>query len=216
MTARKWIKINQNIRVARLNSEDDWYASSVQDVNEREFCIAVPVKESRPLVLSKGDQVKVSFIADMTRYEFTTMTRGRRHDNIPLFVLAMPEDYTRVQLREFVRVPTTLEVKYARLPLEGKEPVFIKTDSLDLSGGGMRILIKSDLAAETRLMIKFAVPLKTGPQDIDVVGRVLRTWVDERTRLRQAAIQFVKISRKQEDLITRFLFNRMSEQRRLR
>ncbi|MDF9409319.1 flagellar brake domain-containing protein [Pelotomaculum isophthalicicum JI] len=213
---QNWIRINQNIRVARLDSDDDWYASSVQDINEREFCISVPLKESRPLVLSKGEQVKVSFIADMTRYEFITKTRGRRYDNIPLFVLAMPKEYTRVQLRDFVRVPITLEVDYARIPIGGKEPVFLKADSIDLSGGGIRLLINNDLAAETRIIIKFTIPLKTGPQEIEVVGRVVRIWADERTRLRQAAIQFVKINRKQEDLITRFLFNIMSEQRRLR
>jgi len=216
LTAQRWIRINQNIRVARPDSEDNWYASSVQDINGREFCISIPIKESRPLVLRKGELVRVSFIADMARYEFITKTLGRRYDNITLFVLAQPEEYTRVQLRDFVRVPITMAVDYARIPAEGKEPVFIKADSLDLSGGGIRLLINDDLAAETRLIIKFTIPLRTGSEEIEVVGRVVRTWVDERTKLRQAAIQFVKINRKQEDLITRYLIDKMSDQRRLR
>jgi len=216
LTAQKWIRINQNIRVARPDSKDDWYASSVQDINEREFCISIPVKESRPLVLRKGDLVRVSFITDRTRYEFITKTRGRRVDNIPLFVLDLPEEYTRVQLRDFVRVPVTMAVDYARIPVEGEEPVFVKADSLDLSGGGIRLLVNDDLAAETRLIIRFTIPLKTGPEEIEVVGKVVRTWADERTKLRQAAIKFVKINHRQEDLITRYLINKMSEQRRLR
>jgi len=209
------LKINQNVLVTRAGGEDDWYATSVQDINDKEFCISIPTKESIPLILMSGEAVKVSFVHDNSRFEFEARVKGRRQDNVPLYVLTLPKEYKRVQMRGFVRVPVIMEVCYARVPEEGKQPVFNRGDTLDLSGGGMRLLIKEDYPVDTRLIIKFTLPLKTGPEEIEVVGRVVRSWSHEQTRLRQVAVEFVKIYRRQQDLVVRFILSKLSEQRRL-
>jgi len=215
LAEKKWLRINQNILVTRAGGEDDWYASSVQDINDREFCISMPAKESIPLILMSGEAVKISFIYDNSRFEFETRVKGRRHDNVPLYVLTLPKEYKKVQLRKFARVPVIMEVCYARIPEEGKQPVFNRGDCLDLSGGGIRLLIKEDYPVDTRLIIKFTLPFKTGPEEIEAVGRVVRTWSHEQVRLQHVAVEFVKIYRRQQDLIVRYILSKMSEQRRL-
>jgi len=209
------LKINQNILAARAGVEDIWYSSSIQDVADNEFCISVPTRGASPMVLKKGDLIKITLIAGVSRYEFEAKVTGLRHDNIPLYVLDPPKDYNRIQLREFVRLPIVLEINYAEEPSEGKEPVFSKGNSLDLSGGGIRLLSHKPFLENTILLLKITLPLKTGREFFEVRGRVARSWPDEDLGLFQVAVQFIEISRTLQDRIVRFIFMKMSEQRRL-
>lgn len=215
LVERDLIKINQNIQVAYDDDQNDWYASNVQDVRESDFCISVPIKGIRVLLLHRGEPVKVTFVAEMERYEFVTRVRGRRQDNIPLFVLDKPQVYVRVQLREFVRVNVMLDIFYAFVTAADEEPVYIRTHSLDLSGGGVRFLVNNILPAGTLLKINFTLPFDSETEKFALNGIVVRSWSEGYDKLCQAAARFVNISRKQVDLISRYLFSKMSEQRRL-
>lgn len=210
------ICVNQHVQVTPAHGEEEWYASVVQDLNGEEFCIAVPTRGTQPLVLSQGDWVKVTFNTDVSRFEFETFMKGLRSDNIPLCVLAMPKEYKRTQLREFVRIFTVLEVHCSELPEEGQKAAFIKGSSLDLSGGGIKLLLKKKYEEGTRLLVKFSLPLKTGPEQMIVPGRVVRTWPDENTGFYKVAVRFQDISRRQQDLVIRYILIKMSEQRWLR
>lgn len=209
------IQVNQNIKVALHDDEAEWYVANIQDITGYDFCISIPTKASRPLVLSNGDLLKVSFIKGPSRYEFETKVTGWRYDNIPLYALALPKEYKRVQLREFVRIPLILDVAYAEVPEAGKQPEFFESNSVDLSGGGMRLLLDKEYPAGTRLILKFTLALKTGDRDLEVVGKVVRTWPDERLKCHHTAIQFVEINRGKQDIIARYVFMKLSERRRL-
>jgi len=210
------LEVKQKIRVALVSSNDDWYASSVQDIQGKELFISVPVKKTRSLLLFRGEKVEVTFTAKLARYQFVTSVLGLRRENIPMFVLEMPENFRRIQLRQFVRVPINLPVGYSLIPDEGEEPVFTRVESLDLSGGGIRLLTDEDLAKDTRLIIEFVLPFNKEPEYFRVYGVVVRSWQDEVTDLRQMAVRFTRINNRQVDLISKYLFTVMSELRRLR
>jgi c-di-GMP-binding flagellar brake protein YcgR len=209
------IEINRHLRVTRAVGEEEWYASSVQDLDKKTFCISIPTQGPRKLVLNIGETVKISFVAETSRCEFETSVVGRRHDNIPLYELDLPNECKRIQLRGFVRIPVIIDVCYAKLPDAGQEPVFTKCSSLDLSGCGIRLLLKENFAEGTSLIIKFEISVKTRPEDVEVLGRVVRAMPEENVKGYQTAIQFEKISRRQQDLIVRFIYEKMSERRRL-
>lgn len=209
------LQINQNIRITRMEGKEDWYLSDIQDIGKHEICISIPTKGPNPLVLNSGDLVRVSLVSEMSRIEFETKVVGWRYDNIPLYTLALPKDYKRVQLRDYVRIPIVLQVDYADLPDPGQKPVFIKCNSLDLSGGGIRLLLQKEYPADTSLLLIITIPLQARQEELEVVGRVVRSWPDQNVKLYQTALQFIKISRKQQDLIIRFILLKMSEQRRL-
>jgi c-di-GMP-binding flagellar brake protein YcgR len=131
-----------------------------------------------------------------------------------MYVLTLPGEYKRVQLRQFVRISTILDVLCAEMPESGKHPVFIKCSSLDISGGGMRLLHKKNFEVDTKLLLKIMIPLKKEPEYLEISGTVVRTWPDENLKLNKVAVQFTGISRSQQDLIVRYTFMKMSEQRR--
>lgn len=209
------IQINLKIRVSPVG-EKNWYASSIQDIDKNSFCISIPTMGHNPLILKTGDQVKIGFVLEMSRFEFETKVIGWRTDNIPMYEMALPNRYFQVQLREFVRIPVTLEVDYHVFPDPGEEPSFKKCNSLDLSGGGMRLLIKDEHQENEKLILRFSLPFKDRSENIEAAGRVVRAWREESYTLFQTAIKFERISRKQQDLIVRFILMKMSEQRRLR
>lgn len=217
MASQHGIEVNQNIRVTRAGYEEDWYVSSVQDISNHDFCISVPTQGQSPLVLHNGDIVKISLVSEkMARIEFETKVIGWRYDNIPLYVLALPKDSKRIQLRNFVRIPVMLEVYFSENVEGDHQPAFTKCTSLDISGGGIRLLLRQEYPAGTRLNLRILIPLNNRTEEVEVVGRVVRSWPDKNVNLYQTAIQFTEISRKHEDLIVRFVLSKMSQQRRLR
>lgn len=219
MAARPRIKIKQKVRIARadLNKEEDWYLTDVQDVGENEFCVSIPFQGVMPLVLKNGELVKISMANEGERIEFKSRVIGWRADNIPLYVLSLPDEYTRVQQREFVRIPAMIDVCYAEVPESGKEPAFINSHSLDLSAGGIRIVAKKNYPKGAHLLVRFSLPLENGPVELNLLGTVVRTQPVEGSKTRfQVALKFIDIKRKQQDLIFRYIFNKMLEPRRPR
>lgn len=208
------IQINQKVHVANLESRESWYIASIQDITDFELLISIPTKGTYPLVLKKDDHLVLSFISEGSRYEFSAKVIGWRYDNIPMYVLTLPGEYKRVQMRQFVRIATLMDVLCAEVPESGKHPVFTKCSSLDISGGGIRILHKKDFEVNTKLLLKIMVPVKKEPEYMEINGTVVRTWPDENLKLYKVAVQFTGITRSQQDLIVRYTFMKMSEQRR--
>jgi c-di-GMP-binding flagellar brake protein YcgR len=210
----KGIQISQKIYVTNVESRDNWYLASVQDITDNELLISIPTKGTNPLVLKKDDHLIMSFTSDGSRYEFSTRVNGWRYDNIPMYVLTLPGEYKRVQLRQFVRISTLLDVLCAEMPESGKHPVFIKCSSLDISGGGIRLLHKKNFEVDTKLLLKIIIPVKKDPEYLELNGIVVRTWPDDNLNIFKVAVRFEGISRSQQDLIVRYTFMKMSEQRR--
>jgi c-di-GMP-binding flagellar brake protein YcgR len=216
LTAEFEIQINQAILVTRADSNDDWYVSKVQDLDDNNFCISIPTQGSSPLILNNRDAVKVSLIFKGARFEFETLILGRRYDNIQLYVLALPKEYKRIQLRDFVRLPIVLEMYYAELPEDGQLPVFVGCSCLDLSGGGIRLLLKKGYQIGTRLLLKFPLPFRNHSVDLEAMGKVVRSSLIVNINLYHVSVTFENISCRQQDLIVRFVLTRLSEQNRLR
>jgi len=216
MTVEQWIKVNQKIRVSRSEEREDWYDSSIQDVGQEKFYIAVPYQRAIPLILNNGEQVNVNIVLKEARIEFKSTVLGRRVDNIPLFALSWPDSYARVQQRKFVRLPVMLDVFYAEVPEEGKEPEFIKSCTLDISGGGARILAGKNFAENTGLLLKLYIPKGGRLEEIAVSGRVVRTCEADTGAAIHAAVEFIDITSRQQDLIVNFTLNEIARSRRLR
>jgi len=216
VTVEQWIKINQKIRISRDEERGDWYDSSIQDVGEEKFYIVVPYQRAIPLILNKGDRVNVNIILKEARIEFSSTVLGRRVDNIPLFALSWPESYARVQQRKFVRLPVMLDVFYAEVPEGDKKPEFIRSCTLDVSGGGARLLVSKKYTENTDLLLKLLMPVDGRLEEIAVSGRVVRSCEADTGAAIHAAVEFIDITRKQQDMIVNFTLNEIARSRRLR
>ena len=215
MSEKDYISLKQKISVSLPSRHNDWYASSVQDINKKEIYIAIPIKETRTLLLFSNDQVDITFTADQARYLFTTEVIKRIQDNIPMYVLKRPAKYQRIQLREFVRVPLTLPVEYKLLKEHKEDRAVAQASSLDLSAGGMRFFAPDNLLKDDRMILEFTLPIKDAPEYFKIAGVVVRVWDDEERKTHQVAVRFVNVTKKQVDSITGYLFSVMMRDRRL-
>lgn len=207
----QYIEINQSIQITLDNEEDDWNDSIIQDVSKDFFNITIPYHNGVPMIFNKGDKVKVSISTQSGKIIFNTKVMAWITDNIPLLVLGIPDKYEHIQLRNFVRLPLMMDVFYAEIPEEGKDPNFIKTTSLDISGGGIRISVKKTYPTDTVLLLKFSVTMGNKVEELTLSGKIVRYIETEMEGVAQLGLCFIQINRKQEDLLVRFVLNKMAE-----
>ena len=133
----------------------------------------------------------------------------------PSLIITKPAKTTRIQRRNFVRVdakvPVTLFVEHK----DGKQTV-IKSETLDLSGGGLLVYIPEHLALGTLLDIEIGIPSgSTKPIRVRALCQVCRSRKMKNDEY-QIGLSFIEISEIERDDIIKYLFKRMRELRQTR
>lgn len=216
MSINDYLKIQRTIQISRDVSDEIWYISKIQNVDKKYFYVDIPYQKATPLILNKGEQVKVQMFLPSERIGFKSTVTGMHVDNIPLFILLKPEQYNRIQQRRFVRIPVMMDAFYAEVPIEAdKTPRFVKTNTLDLSAGGLRIKVDKEYPSGTILLLKFTLQAVRMEHEITVAGKVARTFKVDQAGTIHAAMEFTEITSRQQDLIMNFIMNKMSSARRM-
>ena len=214
------LNISQKIQIRRKDAKE-WFNSSVQDIRDGHYInINMPFIKERPLVLRRNEKVVVRFFSEQSSFNFSTKVIGEVSDNIKLYRLDYPQEIIRVQQRNHVRLPIILDIKYT-LPEENKDNkkkiIFRKTTTVDLSGGGMKLLTREKIEPGTKILLVFSLPLKNRPELIEINSLVARCIKVEPDReVYHIGIKFKDINLNQEDKIVRFIFEKMAQQKRLR
>jgi len=215
LTEEATLFVNQKIQVLKKEGRD-WFISSIQDIRGGVISIAIPYLGERPLILRAGDEIKVRFTMENCSYIFDTKVIGEATDNIKLYRLAYPEAIDRVQQRMHVRLPVMLDVEYT---VPGRDPkkTSLKAVTVDLSGGGAKLAVRERINENTRLLLKFTLPLRSRPEPLELEALVVRSMkVEPERELYHLGVKFINTTRHQEDLIVRFVFEKMAQQKRLR
>lgn len=214
--SKEVLKIKLKIEVSQEEGTD-LYFSSIQDFREEYFSIALPYRHSRPLSLKVGDRVRITVPGDNEAFSFISEVIGQRRDPIPLFDLALPERIERVQRRQFVRLPVSIDVFLAEGGDQEESLTYFKVTTVDLSEGGMRIRTSHSYPLETYLWIKFTLPSKDSSIEIATKVRVIRTVVQylDSGKFYEIGLEFVGLTNLQKDQIFAYVLKRMIEQRKL-
>jgi c-di-GMP-binding flagellar brake protein YcgR len=77
-------------------------------------------------------------------------------------------------------------------------------------------LSKKRYDAVIRLLLKFTLQFRNREEQIEVMGRVVRSSFIERVKRYHVGVRFMKISRTQQDLIVYFILTKLAEQNHLR
>ncbi|GAW92937.1 flagellar brake protein, partial [Calderihabitans maritimus] len=142
----KDLAVNQKVEICRDN-EEEIYKSLIQEVGEGYFAIQIPSGPQGWLTLHVGERVNVNVFSPSAQYCFTTEVIGRKKEkNIPMYLLKIPEEFTRIQRRDYVRIKLTLEVFFEPVNTEELDNLDMKAElsrrgvTLDISGGGMQLV----------------------------------------------------------------------------
>ncbi|KRQ87040.1 Flagellar brake protein YcgR [Caloramator mitchellensis] len=214
------LKLNVNQKIEVLQ-DGVAYKSKVQDTNENYILIDIPLSGNRYFITHPGSTIEffVPTEKDVTKCRSIILGK-RRENNVEMIVLSLPEVIEKVQRREYFRLPITMEIKYSLLPedkryfdLRDVPPTYYKQMnkglSVDISGGGIKIISKEKTTPGANVLL--LVPL---PQEVMILASVIRIEeLDNKTF--RLALRFDNIDEKTRDNIIRFIFSKMREQLKL-
>ncbi|MDK2985150.1 MAG: hypothetical protein PWQ96_792 [Clostridia bacterium] len=221
MKKKEILKVNSKIEI--MSQDDDTiYKSLIQDIFDDSFLIGVPVYKRHKLNLHKGDIVNVTAFSGSSCFNFFSEVLGKREENgLSLYILKKPHKYKKIERRDFVRVEVALEVKYEiisdRKNWEKVKPSQ-KAFSIDLSGGGVQLILPEDLPPHSLLVLEIPIDIDCTDITMKLLGQVVRSEEEKIADISRfkTGIKFEDISERERDIIIRFVFSQMRKTLHLR
>ena len=113
----------------------------IVDIGSNDEMNSKALQANHLIFTTQVDKVKVQFSLDRLT---TTRSEGR-----PAFLAAIPEKLLRLQRRDFFRLSTPIAEPvrlHTTIAREGQEPRHIEAPLLDISGGGVGLMVNLDQA----------------------------------------------------------------------
>jgi c-di-GMP-binding flagellar brake protein YcgR len=200
-------EINLNANLLVLHDEK-YYKSTVQDFNEDEFIINMPVEDGVYLTLDAGDKIVIDYFSDDGfYYEFDTEVISRVIENkMPMYKLSRPEKAIKIQRRNFFRVSLTEHAMYREKDNDEWDDGLL----LDLSGGGLRIKVKEKSSLGEVIIFKILCENTY----YEVIGMTVRCDKSQDGEYIWG-IEFREIDERKRDKIVQKVFSVMRKQREL-
>ena len=166
----------------------------------------INTETNKTAFLLDGAQFRVTFITeDKISYSFYTEVLGRRVGNIPMIMLSCPppEEFIKIQRREYVRVETPVDVA---VEFEGRRYQLVAED---ISAGGTAVILKTSVGFKEGDVLKMVVVLPFANGDMRYVetdATVIRIF--EKDDVKIASFIFTDTDELDQQLIVRFCFER--------
>jgi c-di-GMP-binding flagellar brake protein YcgR len=213
-------KINQ-VLFLQVNSIDEEeskieYKSRIADMTDTSITMEVPINEKsgRLKRLYYGDELNVYYLTEGgVKNYFNTSVIGLTEDTIRLVVIKKPdpESITRVQRRNFLRVPAELEiaVKYT-------EQLQFVALTEDVGGGGISFMCDGYIPLSNSAVVScwLLVPYKNGSiENLPFKAEIVRVKLLE-TGKQLAMTRFIEITDRDRQKLIRYCFERQMDFRK--
>lgn len=207
--------VNRKIEIKPLYSEEYYLFSIKSFVDDKLYVI--PVNDML-FNFSNKEELEIKIAGNDAIYLFKTTilyvkNQGSRYAS---YILEKPKQVQRVQNREFVRIPVSINTIYAELKANGEESNDEEGLALNLSGGGMRLATSRLLEVGSVLLLSYNLDFDTDEVEIKVKGMVMREYT---MRLEENSIKnwkhhygisFINIPTNLQDLIMRYVIKQFS------
>ncbi|TDT50593.1 c-di-GMP-binding flagellar brake protein YcgR [Fonticella tunisiensis] len=212
-------KINQKLEILDNNIA---YKCNIQDIRDDSILINMPYSGIKYYSMHTGSTLEFFICTERDVVKCKSIVVGRTSENnIHMAVLSKPVVIERVQRREYFRLPISMEAKYIILPEDntyidlqdvpsGYLKRMKKTLTVDLSGGGVKIISKHNPKKGQKIVLSIHIP-----EELTIIGTVMRTEYSQINRHYRIALKFESIEEKLRDKIIRFIFSKFREQSKL-
>ncbi|MDQ1909443.1 flagellar brake domain-containing protein [Paenibacillus sp. GD4] len=213
-------KVNQilYIQVNSIDEEEakEVYKSRIADVSDTYISMEVPLSEKTGKLkrLYQGDEMSIYFITDGgVKNYFTSSVMGFSDDVVRLVHIKKPEPdaITKVQRRNFLRVPAELEiaVKYS-------EQLQLVSLTDDVGGGGISFLSEGHIPLASGMFVAcwLLIPFKNGQiEHVPFKSEIVRIKQLESGK-NQVMMRFTDITDRDRQKIIRYCFERQLDFRK--
>ncbi|GLI07275.1 flagellar protein [Paenibacillus tyrfis] len=213
-------KVNQTLFI-QINSIDEEeakqeYKSRIADVSDAYISMEVPMndKSGKLKRLYPGDELSVYFITEGgVKNYFNSSVLGFSDDVIRLVLIKKPdpESITKVQRRNFLRVPAILEIA-----VKFSEQLQFVALTDDVGGGGISFLCEGYVPVESGHTVEcwLLVPFKNGQiEHVPFKSEIVRVKELE-TGKKQVMMRFSEITDRDRQKIIRYCFERQLDFRK--
>jgi len=208
--------INQVIRISTDDSGHFTYKARVADLSEHSISLEMPVDEETGKIkfIPIGSTLVVWYISgDMGQFSFKTKVLDIKQEQVPLMVLENPQKVNRVQRRNYLRVPSSVEIAFKILDHADNKWYIVK--ALDISGGGMRFLcsVSRKLAEKQEIIGWVALPFKNGSiQHVKFQGQIVRVLPPvEGANAQRISVEFKQIQESMRATVIRYCYEKQVE-----
>ncbi|MFS0560256.1 flagellar brake domain-containing protein [Terribacillus sp. 179-K 1B1 HS] len=209
------------LEITDVSNSEKWlrYRSKVIDLTDDEIYIGYPINEKtkRTDIFPVGTVFKALYVTeDDNAYTFVTTIKGKEMLKVPALMLSMPKEgeIRKIQRRQYVRISACTDVA---LYSEEREINPVSSITLDISGGGLSMLLPENHGFQEKMKVKLYIAYtlqKDGPAFLTAPGHIVRIARNEKSGKILASIQFDNIQERDRQAIIRFCFERQREQRK--
>ncbi|TCL40136.1 c-di-GMP-binding flagellar brake protein YcgR [Anaerospora hongkongensis] len=197
-----------------MNSNEQ-YGSRIEEIIGDEIVIAMPMSKGYPVMLAQGQSFTGQFIIDGAVYQFTSKLLRKTIHPIPTWVVCLPQELKKVQLRSFVRTSAMIPVQFKLLAQDEAgaavdTPTF-NVQTKDISGGGLQIVARQtfEIGAKGQLIID--IP---GSDSFLAIGEVVRVEQPQAENpIFWVGIKFIEIQERDRSKLIKYIFKKQLEQR---
>jgi c-di-GMP-binding flagellar brake protein YcgR len=211
-------RIGQNIYLdVRSEALKGRYQCRVMDSGPTSLFIEIPMRINAPIPVTfdVGVEFEVIYRAlDGAECRFFSKVLNRVVRELPVLEIAKPKsnEITRIQRREYLRVPVTEQVEFSFQDAVTRKLVNSKGLTRDISGGGMAFFVDPSVPIRPEDTVSFTLQLPNDPNAITAKGVVLRVldMTDQNGKM-VVSIRFTDITDQNRQRIVKFTFSRQIE-----
>lgn len=197
---------------------DEQYGSRIEEIAADEMVIAMPMSKGYPVMLAQGQSFTGQLIIDGIVYQFISKLLRKKIHPIPVWVVSLPDELKKVQLRSFVRTSAMIPVQFKLiLPLASNDPGIsadnptFSVQTKDISGGGLQLVTRQpfEIGAKGQLIIDI-------PEGgiIMAIGEVVRVEQPQQENpVFWVGIKFTEVQERDRSKLIKYIFKKQLEQR---
>lgn len=189
----------------------------VVEMTDEHLFIDYPVNTvtKKTAFLVDGTQFRGTFTDDKKiSFAFNTEVIGRRGGNVPTIILKRPqtpEEFIKIQRREYVRVETPVDV--AVTTMEDMRHQQFVTEDISAGGVALKLREKPSFNEAEEITVTLVLPFVSG-EICYITTEAIVVRIFERDALKLASIQFTDTDDVDKQHLVRFCFERQLEARK--
>ena len=155
LKADKVLTVGQRMEFFLSNGEEQ-YSSRIEDIMDDKLIVAMPFDSKlRPIIPAKGETLYGRAIGKGCRYRLCTVFIDKKAEPIPVWIITKPDMVEKMQSRSYHRVRKSLPVRVSLIDTDGTREEPFDTHTVDLSGGGVRIVVPRRVAVGSHAALEF-------------------------------------------------------------
>lgn len=200
-------KMWQNIKMikTRISGEKEEYSSRIIDIEQdgEIFIIETPLKKMQLVMLMNGSKLNMIYMLEnlgVLSCDIEVVDK-LKENGIPLIRVKRVSNIKKIQRRNFFRLETALDVTIRKID----DIIVEKVKTIDISGGGMRIISNQKFEINDIVKINFNINNK----EYEFDSKVVKTNEDKDRK--EVSLQFIEILEKDRNEIIKYIFDKQRE-----